>query len=238
MLVNDKVAVITGGASGIGRATAERYAEHGAEVIVADVDSEGGRETVQQITDHGGSATFVETDVSEAAQVKRMIETAVNQYDGIDVLFNNAGIVGALAKTHEYDEEQFDRIVSVNLRGAFLGMKYGIRAMLNDGGGSIVNTSSIAAEAGILGRIGYAGTKAGLNGMTRVAASEYAPEGIRVNSILPGTVDTPMHNEHRTTNPRTTGTSSPKRCRGKDRQSTSPLQRCFWGPISPPESPV
>ena len=193
MLVEDTVAVITGAASGIGAATAKRYAEHGALVVAADVDADGGRDTVADILASGGEATFVETDVSRADDVQGMLETAIEEYGGLDVLFNNAGIEGPLAAFEDYDEDAFDDIVSVNFRGVFLRIKYGIRKMLDHGGGSIVNTSSITAGAGIPGRGGYSGTKAAINGLTRAAAIEYADEGIRVNAVLPGIVETPMH---------------------------------------------
>lgn len=193
MLVEDKVSVITGAASGIGRQTARTYGEHGANVVVADVDSEGGHETVDQITSAGGEAIFVETDVASASDVKNMLETAVDEYGGLDVLFNNAGIEGPLSEVAEYDEEALDTIVDVNLKGVFYGMKYGIQAMLADDGGSIVSTASIASEAGVLGRGAYAATKAGINGVTRAAAMEYAEDGIRLNTVLPGIVETPMH---------------------------------------------
>lgn len=192
MLAKDKVSVITGAASGIGEATARRYAEHGASVVVADVDERGGHETVEAITDRGGEATFVATDVTRPRDVQRMIQTAVETYGGIDVLHNNAGIEGPLAPVEHYDDEAFDRVVGVNLKGVFLGIKYGIQAMLVDGGGAIISTSSITAKSGIGGRSVYSATKAGINALTRVAAIEYAGEGIRVNSVLPGIVETPM----------------------------------------------
>lgn len=193
MLVENKVAVITGGASGIGEATALRYGEEGASVVVADLDEEGGRDTVDQIESAGGEATFVETNVAQEDDVKAMIETAVSEYGGIDVLFNNAGIEGPLSTFAEYDMDSFDQVIAVNLRGVFLGIKYGIQAMLADGGGSIISTSSIAADSGVMGRSAYSATKAGVNGMSRVAAMEYAEDNIRVNTVLPGIVETPMH---------------------------------------------
>jgi NAD(P)-dependent dehydrogenase (short-subunit alcohol dehydrogenase family) len=193
MLVEDKVAIITGAASGIGRATAKRYAEQGASVVVADVDEAGGAETVSAITESGGEATFVSTDVSRPGEVRNLIETAVAEYGGIDVLFNNAGIEGPLAWFEDYDDGEFERVVATNLGGVFYGTKYGIEAMRADGGGSIINTSSIVSRSGIRGRSGYAGTKAGINGLTRTAAVEYADKGIRVNSVLPGIVETPMN---------------------------------------------
>lgn len=192
MLLENKVAVITGGASGIGRQTAVQFAEHGASVVVADVDEDGGTEIVEAIRDGGGDATFVRADTSDPDDVKGMIETAVSEYGGLDVLCNNAGIEGPWVELVETDLEAFERVVSVNLTGVFLGLKYGIEAMLADGGGSIINTSSVGAASGLPGRCAYAATKAGVNGMTRVAAIEYAEDDIRVNSVLPGIVKTPM----------------------------------------------
>lgn len=192
MLVENKTAIVTGGASGIGRATAKRYGEHGAAVVVADVAAEAGTQTVREIVDSGGEATFVETDVTDPDGVQTMIETAVETYGSLDVLFNNAGIEGEVRNTAEEAETTFDEVVAVNQKGVFLGMKYGIQAMLADGGGSIINTASVAAEVGAPGRVSYAGSKAAVNGMTRVAAVEYAAENIRVNAVLPGVVDTPM----------------------------------------------
>jgi NAD(P)-dependent dehydrogenase (short-subunit alcohol dehydrogenase family) len=192
MLLEDTVSIITGGASGMGAASAELFASHGASVVVADVDLDGGRETVEAVEAAGGEATFVETDVSRAPAVRQMIETAVGNYGGLDVLYNNAGIEGSLDETAEEDETVFDDVLATNLRGVFLGMKYGIQAMLADGGGSIINTASVAAAVGVPGRVSYSGAKSGVVGMTRVAAVQYASEDIRVNAILPGIVDTPM----------------------------------------------
>ncbi len=192
MLVEEKTAVITGGASGIGRATAEVYSENGANVVIGDIDVEHGRETVDHIVENGGEATFVETNVSVESDVEELIETAVETYGGLDVVFNNAGTEGRLADFAGYESSEFDQVVSVNMRGAFYGIKHGLRAMLEDGGGSIINTSSVASETGIMGRAGYSASKAGINGMTRAAAMEYAEDQIRVNSVLPGIVATSM----------------------------------------------
>lgn len=192
MLVQNKVAVITGGASGIGRETARRYAEHGASVVVADVDTEGGAETADLIADESGEAIFVETDVTNPSDVRELISTAVDEYGDLDVLFNNAGIEGSLNELAEWDDEAIEPVIDVNLKGVFYGLKYGIEAMLATGGGSIINTSSVGAATGITGRSMYCATKAGVNGLTRTAAVEYAEDDIRVNSVLPGTTDTPM----------------------------------------------
>lgn len=195
MLVENKIAVITGGASGIGEATAELYADHGAKVVVADIDREGGEGTVESIVSDGGEATFVQADVSEATDVRNAIEVTVEEYGGLDVLFNNAGILGLRSGFEEFGEDAFDSVVDVNLKGVFHGLKYGIQALLADGGGSIVNTSSVAANVGFPGRCAYCATKAGINGMSRSAAIEFAEEGIRVNTVLPGIVETSMHHQ-------------------------------------------
>lgn len=191
-MLKDKVAVITGAGSGIGAATAKQFAEKGARVVAADVDDSGGKETVEAITDAGGNATFVHTDVSREEEVKSMIEIAIEKYGGLDILFNNAGIEGPSKKCAEYDVDSFDELISVNLRGVFLGIKYGTQAMLTTGGGSIINTSSIASQSGTTGRCAYTASKAGINGLTRVSAVEYAEDNIRVNAVLPGIIDTPM----------------------------------------------
>lgn len=191
-LAKDKSTVITGAASGIGQATAKVFAEHGANVVVADVDEEGGHETVRAIEEDGGTATFVETDVSDKADVQNMIDTAVDEYGGLDVLYNNAGIDGPHTDIANYDVEGFDQVVDVNLKGVFLGMKYGVNAMLDDGGGSIVSTSSIGGVNAVEGYSGYGATKAGVSLMTKTAAVEYADQGIRANAVAPGLVNTQM----------------------------------------------
>ncbi|WP_458210652.1 SDR family NAD(P)-dependent oxidoreductase [Haladaptatus sp. NG-SE-30] len=200
-LVDGKAAVITGGAQGIGAATARRYAEEGADVVVADVNDEGGQGTVDDIEDIGGNAVFVETDVSEAKDVQNMISTCVEEFGGIDVLFNNAGIDGPLDNIVEYDEEGFDRVIDVNLKGVWLGLKYGIEAMLADNGGSIISTSSIGGQVAVPQYSGYGASKAGVSLITKSAALEFATEGIRANAIAPGLVETPMVNNIMEENP-------------------------------------
>ena len=197
MLVKDKVAIITGGGSGIGRATANRYAEHGADVVVADVDVEGGERTAAEIVADDGEATFVETDVVNPEDVQAVIEAARTEYGGLDVMVNNAGIEGPLSDIDEYDNADFERVIDVNLKGVWYGTKYAIQAMLENGRGAIVNTASVAALVAVPGRGGYGATKAGVSNMTKTAAVEFARDDIRVNAVAPGVVETPMQQRAR-----------------------------------------
>ncbi|NUB90736.1 glucose 1-dehydrogenase [Haloterrigena sp. SYSU A121-1] len=191
-LVEDRVAVVTGAASGIGRTTAKTFAEHGASVVVADVDADAGAETVAEITDDGGEATFVRTDVSDPEDAKAMIETAVDEFGGIDVLYNNAAIEGPVARLDEYENDAFEQVIEVNLKGVWYGMKYGIEAMLADGGGSIISASSIGGEVAVPQYSGYGAAKAAVSHLTKYAAIEYAEDGIRANAVAPGIVRTDM----------------------------------------------
>lgn len=190
-LVENQVAVITGSASGIGRTTAETFAEHGASVVVADVD-EGGSDVAAEITERGGEATFVRTDVSDPDDVRQMIETTVEEYGGLDVLYNNAAIEGPVENLHEYDNDSFEQLLDVNVKGVWYGMKYGIEAMLADGGGSIVSASSIGGEVAVPQYSGYGAAKAAVSQLTKYAAIEYAEEGVRANAVAPGIVRTEM----------------------------------------------
>ncbi len=187
-----KVALVTGGASGIGRATALAFAREGAKVVVADVQVEGGQETEHIIKKGGGDAIFVKTDVSDAAEVENLINRAIKKYGRLDCAHNNAGIEGATALTADCTEENWDRTININLKGVWLCMKYEIPQMLMQGVGAIVNTASIAGLVGFRGLPAYCASKGGIIQLTRTAALEYAEKGIRINVVCPGVIRTPM----------------------------------------------
>jgi len=187
-----KVAVVTGAASGIGRATALLFAREGAKVVVADVQDKAALETVEIIREDKGEAVFARTDVSRALEVQEMIKTAVRSYGKLDVLFNNAGIEGVMTLTADYPEDVFDKVISINLKGEWLGMRYAIPEMLKSGGGSIVNIASTAGLIGYPYLSAYTASKGGIVQLTRTAALEYAKQKIRVNAVAPGGVKTPM----------------------------------------------
>ena len=189
--LKDKVAIITGAASGIGKATAKLFAEHGAKVVVADIDKDGGSQTVTQIQNGGNEAIFVETDVTLKVDTEKMIAQTVETYGKLDILFNNAGIAMRLPVA-ELPEADWHRCLDVNLTGVFLCAKAAIPAMQKNGGGSIINMSSIYGVVGADVRAAYVASKGGVTNLTRGMALDYAENNIRVNCICPGFVETPL----------------------------------------------
>jgi NAD(P)-dependent dehydrogenase (short-subunit alcohol dehydrogenase family) len=187
-----KVALITGGGGGIGRATALAFIERGARVMVVDHDPDAGGATVGVARQQGGEAQFTRADVSVAEQVKDYVQATLDAWGRIDCFFNNAGIEGTVTAIQDYADDMFDRVIAVNLRGVFLGMKHVLPVMLRQGSGAIVNTASTSGLFGGPGMAAYVASKHGVLGLTKVAASDVSSLGVRVNAICPGPVETRM----------------------------------------------
>ena len=190
--LDQATALVTGAASGIGRAIAQRYAAEGARVVVSDLDEAGGAETVTLIEEAGGAALFAPADVSDPDACQALVRRAVEAYGRLDVACNNAGVGGAQAPTADYPVEAWARVLGVNLSGVFYGMKHQIPAILEAGGGAIVNVASILGQVGFETAPAYVAAKHGVVGLTKNAALEYSAQGVRVNSVGPAFVRTPM----------------------------------------------
>jgi NAD(P)-dependent dehydrogenase (short-subunit alcohol dehydrogenase family) len=192
----NKVAIVTGGGSGIGEAVALTLAANGASVVVADWDVAGGERVAKEIDAAGGKSLFVQVDVSKASEVEAMVQATIDEFGALHVAVNNAGIGGPMATVGEYPLDGWEKVTGINLDGVFFGMRYQIPAMLEAGGGSIINIASILGDVGFANASAYTAAKHGVVGLSKVAAIEYAARGIRVNSVGPGFIRTPLLDEN------------------------------------------
>jgi NAD(P)-dependent dehydrogenase (short-subunit alcohol dehydrogenase family) len=190
--LENKTAIVTGAGSGIGRAIAILYAAEGARIVVSDINEKGGEETIEQIKSAGGEAIFVKADTSNPDDSKKLVDEAVKAYGALHIAVNNAGIGGPISPVGDYPVDGWDKVIAINLSGVFYGMRYQIPAMIAAGGGSIVNMASILGKVGTRGSAAYAAAKHGVIGLTEASALEYADKKIRINSVGPGYIVTPL----------------------------------------------
>ncbi|GAB3018343.1 SDR family NAD(P)-dependent oxidoreductase [Spirosoma pulveris] len=187
-----KTALVTGAASGIGKAVAELYGLRGANVMISDIDDAQGQQVVERLTAAGVPARYCKSDVSDPLQCQKLVQETVSAFGSLDIACNNAGIGGELNMTADYSLDGWHRIINVNLNSVFFCMKYELEQMLKQGKGTIVNMASILGQVGTPGSPGYVTAKHGMVGLTKTAAIEYAPQGIRINAVGPGYIDTPL----------------------------------------------
>ena len=195
-LLKDKVAVVSGAGSGIGRAVAEAYAREGAKVVIADINVENGEATVKVIKEKGGDAFFVKADSSKAEENQKLVQAVVAQYGRLDIACNNAGMGGPAKPTGEYDPADWDRVIALNLSGVFYACRYQLEQMVKNGGGSIVNIASIHGEVAAPNSPAYTASKHGVVGLTKNIAVEYGQKNIRCNAVGPGYIETPLLSDH------------------------------------------
>jgi len=201
MAFDGKVALVTGSGAGIGAVTAQAFARAGASVVVTDVDVDGGKTTVEAIRSDGGQAEFFAADVTDAEAVKALVRFAVDTYGGLHFAHNNAGVLGESARLTDSDDETWFRTVQINLNAVYLGMKHQIPAILDSGGGAVVNTSSYAGLVAVPFASAYVASKHGVIGLTKAAAVEFGKKGVRVNAVCPGSARTKMNIERVAGNP-------------------------------------
>ena len=197
-LLKDNVALVTGAGSGIGRSVAELFAKNGARVVVADIDEKGGTEVMENIKKAGGDAIFLRSDAGKPEEAEDLVNRTIEHYKRLNIACNNAAIGGESAPAGEYPINEWHKVISINLNGVFYGMRYQIPAMLRNGGGVIVNMASILGQVGFAQSCAYVAAKHGVVGLTKCAALEYSAQGIRVNAVGPGFIETPLITEHMT----------------------------------------